>query len=215
MEKKILIIYRGWSSTKSLYKSIEEIYDGWDIYYDDEVLNINLDSYQKTAVFAWSMGTLDAIEFEMKNKVDEMILVSPTIDFTSTIRPIILKKMIKRLAGDKSGCLEDFTRLCFDDVVEADKYWNEYKNEILELDTELLIKGLNKLIDKKIEPLKREISPLIILGSKDEVIPKNNSQNVVDMYSNASVHKLNGGHNLFYSNKNKLLEEIKKNQKFT
>ena len=215
MGKNLLIIYRGWSSTKSLYKSIGKLYNGWDICYDDEVLNIDVDGYQKVAIFAWSMGTLDAIEFEMKNKVDEMILVSPTIDFTLTTRSIILKKMIKRLGHDKSECLEDFTRLCFDDELEAIKYWDEYRGEILELDTKLLIEGLNKLIDKKIEPLKREISPLIIIGSNDKVIPGKNSQTVIDMYTNAKVYKENGGHNLFYSKQSKLLEVIKKYQKFT
>lgn len=221
--KNLLIIFKGWSSTNSLYKGVEELeeFKGWDICYSDSGSAPVISDYDKVVLIAWSMGTLDAIEFEISNesnKISNMILISPTLDFTSTTKPIILKKMIKRLGKDRGGCLEDFTKLCFATEDEEKRYWNCYKNEILEIPETILVEGLEKLLNKKIDIIKigkeieidRKISPLFIVGSKDIVIPKSNSKQVEALYLNGTLVEIEAGHNMFFDMKDRLLEEIKK-----
>lgn len=211
--KELVIIFKGWSSTNSLYKDIGKLYRDADVFYSDEVdwPLIKLSDYSRVTLIAWSMGTLDAIEYEMNHRIDEMILISPTLDFTSTTRSVILKKMIKRLGTDREGCLEDFTRLCFDSVEEADRYWRDYREEILEIPEDILVEGLEKLMSKKIESREeRGISPLIVVGSEDRVIPLENSKEVEGLYPNVRVVKVEGGHNLFYDKKEELIKIIER-----
>ncbi|GLI56706.1 hypothetical protein PM10SUCC1_22200 [Propionigenium maris DSM 9537] len=211
--KELVLIFKGWSSTTSLYRDIEKLYKDAEVHYSDEVEwpQIKLSDYSRVTLIAWSMGTLDAIEYEMSHKIDEMILISPTLDFTSTIRPIILKKMIKRLGTDKEGCLKDFTGLCFDSTEEAERYWRDYHEEIMEIPEDLLIEGLEKLMSKKIESREeRRISPLIIVGTEDRVIPLENSKEVEGLYPDVRVIKVEGGHNLFYDKKDELIKIIER-----
>jgi len=211
--KELVIIFKGWSSTNSLYKDIEDLYRDAEVHYSDEVdwPLIKPSNYSRITLIAWSMGTLDAIEYEMNHRVDEMILISPTLDFTSTTRPVILRKMIKRLGTDREGCLEDFTRLCFDSAEKAKGYWKDYREEILGISEDTLLEGLEKLMNKKIESREeREISPLIVVGSEDRVIPLENSKEVEGLYPNVRVVKVEGGHNLFYEKKEELIKIIEK-----
>ena len=211
--KELVIIFKGWSSTNSLYKDIGKLYREADVFFSDEMdwPQIKLSDYSRVTLIAWSMGTLDAIEYEMNHRIDEMILISPTLDFTSTTRAVILKKMIKRLGTDREGCLEDFTRLCFDTAEEADRYWGDYREEIMEIPEDILVEGLEKLMNKKIESREeRGISPLIVVGSEDRVIPLENSKEVEGLYPNVRVVKVEGGHNLFYDKKEELIQIIER-----
>lgn len=211
--KELVIIFKGWSSTNSLYKDIGKLYREADVFFSDEMdwPLIKLSDYSRVTLIAWSMGTLDAIEYEMNHRIDEMILISPTLDFTSTTRAVILKKMIKRLGTDREGCLEDFTRLCFDTAEEADRYWGDYREEIMEIPEDILVEGLEKLMNKKIESREeRGISPLIVVGSEDRVIPLENSKEVEGLYPNVRVVKVEGGHNLFYDKKEELIKIIER-----
>lgn len=211
--KELVLIFKGWSSTTSLYKDIEKLYSNAEVYYTDEAEwpQIKLSNYSRVTLIAWSMGTLDAIEYEMNHRIDEMILISPTLDFTSTTRPIILKKMIKRLGIDKAGCLKDFTELCFDSIEEAERYWRDYHEEIMEIPEDLLVEGLEKLMTKRIESREeRSISPLIVVGTEDRVIPLENSKEVEGLYPNVRVVKVEGGHNLFYDKKEELIKIIER-----
>ncbi len=211
--KELVLIFKGWSSTTSLYRDIEKLYKDAEVYYTDEVdwPALKLSDYSRVTLIAWSMGTLDAIEYEMNHKIDEMILISPTLDFTSTTRPIILKKMIKRLVTDKAGCLRDFTKLCFDSAEEAERYWRDYHQEILEIPEDILVEGLEKLMSKRIESREeRRISPLIVVGTEDRVIPLENSKEVEGLYPNVRVVKVEGGHNLFYDKKEELIKIIER-----
>ncbi len=211
--KELVIIFKGWSSTNSLYKDIGKLYREADVFFSDEMdwPQIKLSDYNRVTLIAWSMGTLDAIEYEMNHRIDEMILISPTLDFTSTTRAVILKKMIKKLGTDREGCLEDFTRLCFDTAEEADRYWGDYREEIMEIPEDILVEGLEKLMNKKIESREeRGISPLIVVGSEDRVIPLENSKEVEGLYPNVRVVKVEGGHNLFYDKKEELIKIIER-----
>lgn len=210
--KNLLIIFRGWSSTPNLYKRIEKIYNDFKIIYSEELDKVKISEYEKISVLAWSMGTLDAMEYERMHKVDEMILISPTLDFTYDTRPIILKKMIKRLGVDREGCLKDFTSLCFDSENEAMRYWKEYRKDILDVSDEVLIGGLIKLMEKKLENKSSGMNTLIITARNDRVISNKNSMNAAKNYPKGKVVELDGGHNLFYDKMDELLQVIKKNR---
>jgi len=206
-------MFKGWSSTSSIYKGVEDLYRDADIYYSDEVdwTDVRLSEYSKVTLIAWSMGTLDAIEYEMNHRVDEMILISPTLNFTSTTRPVILKKMIKRLGIDREGCLKDFTGLCFNSEDEAKRYWNDYSGEIMGISEAVLVEGLEKLLNKRIETSEeRKLSPLVVVGTEDRVIPIENSKEVEGLYPNLRVVDIEGGHNLFYDKKEELIKVIKR-----
>lgn len=207
--KKLLIIFRGWSSTKTLYKEVEKAYEGYRIIHSEDIDSVDIKDFEEVALLAWSMGTLDAMEYSRENTVKSMVLISPTLNFTRTVRPIIVKKMIKRLTTDKEGCLRDFTRLCFTDDATAERYWDEYKDEILGIDSEKLREGLEKLLNKKIDVFSGKGKPLVITAKDDMVISRENSMDVLEVYK-GTVHKeIAGGHNLFYEGAKEIKKLIK------
>jgi len=207
--KKLLIIFRGWSSTKTLYKEVEKVYEGYRIIHSEDMDSVDIKDFGEVALLAWSMGTLDAIEYSRENTVKSMVLISPTLNFTKTVRPVIVKKMIKRLITDKEGCLMDFTRLCFIDDGTAERYWNEYKDEILEIDSEKLREGLEKLLNKKIDIFSGMGNPLVITASDDMVISRENSMDVLEVYKGAVHKEIAGGHNLFFEGAKEINKLIK------
>lgn len=209
MKDKLLIVFRGWSSTKGLYREIEKIYEGWDVLYSEDLIGDEGKRYKRVAVVAWSMGTLDAIEYIDRNHVDEIILLSPTLDFTSTTRPVIVKRMMKRIKTDMEGCLRDFSLLCFSDKRRAIGYWKEYRDEMMEIPEEILTEGLDKLLNKRVEAGVSQKKALIVMGRMDEIISIDNSMEAAKLYPAADIRIIEGGHNLLYERIDELLQEIK------
>ncbi len=209
--KKCLIIFKGWASEEELYSDIERLFSRYKIFYDIEVESFDFEGYDEIICLAWSMGTLDAIELSNKIKLDKLILLAPTLSFTRTMRPIILKKMKKRLEIDKEGCLKDFTLNSFYSKEKALKFWKINREKVLNIPTVDLKKGLDKLINKEVEIERREIKTVIVVGEKDKIIPFENSKEVIEGYTHKIVYKLPCGHNIFSEQGEELIDIIKDN----
>ncbi|WP_319202305.1 hypothetical protein [uncultured Ilyobacter sp.] len=207
--KKAIVVFKGWGSSESFYRDFLEGLDA-EIIFSDELYKKNLDDYQEVIAFGWSMGTLDCIRFIRDKKIEKSVLIAPTLDFTKTTRALIIKKMIKRLKVERAGCLRDFIELNFSSSLKFEDYLGKYFEDILKIPDEDLIKGLNKLIEDKVEREKSYLNPLIILGTEDRVIPEENSKDVTEDFPNAVVYSINGGHNLIYEEKEKLYLYIKR-----
>ncbi|WP_321328597.1 hypothetical protein [uncultured Ilyobacter sp.] len=207
--KKAIVVFKGWGSSESFYGEFLEGLDA-EIIFSDELYKKNLDDYQEVIAFGWSMGTLDCIRFIRDKKIEKSVLIAPTLDFTKTTRALIIKKMIKRLKVERAGCLRDFIELNFSSSLKFEGYLGKYFEDILKIPDEDLIKGLNKLIEDKVEREKSYLNPLIILGTEDRVIPEENSKDVTEDFPNAVVYSINGGHNLIYEEKEKLYLYIKR-----
>ena len=207
--KKAIVVFKGWGSSESFYRDFLEGLDA-EIIFSDELYKKKLDNYQEVIAFGWSMGTLDCIRFIRDKKIEKSVLIAPTLDFTKTTRALIIKKMIKRLKVERAGCLRDFIELNFSSSLKFEDYLGKYFEDILKIPDEDLIKGLNKLIEDKVEREKSYLNPLIILGTEDRVIPEENSKDVTEDFPNAVVYSINGGHNLIYEKKEKLYLYIKR-----
>jgi hypothetical protein len=207
--KKAIVVFKGWGSSESFYRDFLEGLDA-EIIFSDELYKKNLDDYQEVIAFGWSMGTLDCIRFIRDKKIEKSVLIAPTLDFTKTTRALIIKKMIKRLKVERAGCLRDFIELNFSSSLKFEDYLGKYFEDILKIPDEDLIKGLNKLIEDKVEREKSYLNPLIILGTEDRVIPEENSKDVTEDFPNAVIYSINGGHNLIYEEKEKLYLYIKR-----
>ncbi|ADO82861.1 alpha/beta hydrolase fold protein [Ilyobacter polytropus] len=207
--KKAIVVFKGWGSTDSFYRDFLDKLDA-EIIFSEDLYKRDLDNFQEIIAFGWSMGTLDCIRFIRDNKIEKSILIAPTLDFTKTTRALIIKKMIKRLKVEKAGCLRDFIELNFSSSSKFEAYLEEYFEDILKISDEDLIKGLNKLIEDKIPRENSYLNPIIILGSKDKVIPEENSKDVTEYFPNAVVYHVNGGHNLIYEEKEKVFLYIKR-----
>ncbi|WP_319370555.1 hypothetical protein [uncultured Ilyobacter sp.] len=207
--KRAIIVFKGWGSTESFYRDFLNGL-GAEIIFSEDLSEKNLDEFQEIIAFGWSMGTLDCIRFVRENRIEKSILVAPTLDFTKTTRPIIIKKMIKRLKVERAGCLRDFIELNFSSNSKFEKYLGEYFENILKIHDDELVNGLNKLIEDKVAREKSEQSPIIILGASDRVISKENSKDVLEDFPNAIICNIDGGHNLMYEEREKVYRYIKR-----
>ncbi|WP_320046591.1 hypothetical protein [uncultured Ilyobacter sp.] len=207
--KKAIVVFKGWGSTNSFYRDFLEGLDA-EIIFSEDLYQRNLDDFQEVIAFGWSMGTLDCIRFLRDKKIEKSILIAPTLDFTKTTRALIIKKMIKRLKVEKDGCLRDFIELNFSSSSKFEDYLGEYFEDILKIPDEDLVNGLNKLIEDEVVREKSYQNPLIILGTKDRVIPEENSKDVIEDFPNAVVYSINGGHNLIYEEREKVYLYIKR-----
>lgn len=207
--KSAIVVFKGWGSTEGLYKDFL-IGLETEIIFSEELCDRNLDKFQEIIAFGWSMGTLDCIRFIRENKIKRSILIAPTLNFTKTTRPLIIKKMIKRLKVERAGCIRDFIELNFSNSSKFEEYLGEYFEDILRIHDDELVKGLNKLIEDEVGREKSEDAPLIILGTKDRVIPEENSKEVIEEFPNAFVYRIDGGHNLIYEAKEELYRALKK-----
>jgi pimeloyl-ACP methyl ester carboxylesterase len=195
--KRVLVIFKGWGSPDSLYKRFQKKINA-EIIFSEDLTSGALDKFDDVIALGWSMGTLDCIRFIREKDIKKSILIAPTLNFTKTTRPLMIKKMIKRLKREKAGCLRDFIELNFSDGSKFEDYLGEYFEEILNFDEDELLKGLTKLLEDRVSDSKCDLSPLIILGEEDRVIPGINSKDVIESFPNAVVKILEGGHNLIY-----------------
>lgn len=183
------IIFPGWASFKSFYAKelLEDFF--YDISFQDEEVN----------VIAWSMGTLKALDYIKNTKVNKLILMAPTTEFLKENNPKLINSMIIGLKRNKEKTLKEFYNLCFSDLKLSEKFYEEYYEEINQMDTDSLIEGLKFLKNQKIDKLDfskvKEVH--IILGNKDKIIPiENNSE----FLSFGKIYKFDLGHNFIYKN---------------
>ena len=126
--QKTLLIFMGWCSTTSLYRSF--------IYSDYNVIFIDIDNYKNIVIsenteiniISWSMGTIMAMEFIMKYRVNKAVFISPTLNFTLTTPKVIIKKMIKNLKYDKIKTIIDFIKFNFYNDNIGETYISKYFN---------------------------------------------------------------------------------------
>ncbi len=207
--RKALVVFKGWGSTDAIYTKFSEVFNA-DIIFSEDLHLQKLNQFDKIMVLGWSMGTLDCIRFIRENNIEKSVLIAPTLNFTKTTRPLIIKKMIKRLKIERAGCLKDFIELNFSDVLKFEEYLGEYFEDILRTHDDELIAGLTKLMEDRVENVKCNLSPLILLGTEDRVILQENSRDVVESFPNAVVQMIDGGHNLIYESWDQIEEAVKK-----
>ena len=186
------LLFPGWASFSRFYQKelVEEfIYDNFS-YESDEEIN----------VIAWSMGTLKALEYVKNHKVNKLILLAPTSNFTKTTSKKLVNNMIEGIKIDKFATLNNFYKLNFSKNSDYLNFLEEYKNEILNTNEEELIEGLEFLRDKIVKDYNFEnVKELyVITGKKDKII---NSSNTKEFVSIGEHIEFNLGHNFIYGNK--------------
>lgn len=207
-EKVLLVIFPGWASFKSLYKKLDIKYD--ELLYFDEFeiekfyYQISKYNYDRLIVLAWSMGTLLALKGLKEVKPDKLILLSPTLNFTSTTPSLIVKKMINNLRRNKLLTIREFCKMNFSNKDLALNYFEENKEKFIEKNVEYYINGLKLLITEDISSdfnVNDSLEPLIILGKDDQVITGENSQKVIECFAKIKVELIDCGHNVIYEGK--------------
>ncbi|NLK62300.1 MAG: alpha/beta hydrolase [Fusobacteria bacterium] len=199
--QKTLLIFMGWCSTTSLYRSF--------IYSDYNVIFIDIDNYKNIVIsenteiniISWSMGTIMAMEFIMKYRVNKAVFISPTLNFTLTTPKVIIKKMIKNLKYDKIKTIIDFIKFNFYNDNIGETYISKYFNDIKILSDNTLEKGLIYLRDSDISDivLSQVINPLIIISEDDKIISIDNSEKFISKFDNPQVIRLKyTGHNIIF-----------------
>lgn len=186
------LLFPGWASFENFYQNEltkEFIYD--DFFYDNK---------SEVNVIAWSMGTLKALEYIKNHKVNKLILMAPTSNFTKTTDKELINSMIEGIKTDKIKTLNNFYRLNFSKNSDYLDFISEYENEINNLNETHLIKGLEFLRDTNISKYNFEnINELyIITGKRDKVINEDNSK---EFFSFGKHITYNLGHNFIYRNK--------------
>lgn len=184
------ILFPGWASFKTFYK--KEVLE--EFFYLEEISGEN-----EVNVIAWSMGSLRALDYIKTHKVNKLILLAPTTDFTKTTSAEIINQMISGIGVNKEITLKNFYKMNFSDMVDFRKFWDLYKEEIDKLSKEELVKGLEFLRDFKIEsPDFSNVKEVhVVLGEKDKIIPLENNREFLNVGKTYNFQK---GHNLLYNN---------------
>ena len=184
------ILFPGWASFKTFYK--KEVLE--EFFYLEEISGEN-----EVNVIAWSMGSLRALDYIKTHKVNKLILLAPTTDFTKTTSAEIINQMISGIGVNKEITLKNFYKMNFSDMVDFRKFWDLYKDEIDKLSKEELVKGLEFLRDFKIEsPDFSNVKEVhVVLGEKDRIIPLENNREFLNIGKTYNFQK---GHNLLYNN---------------
>ncbi len=217
----ILVVFPGWASTKSLYKTLGMSFEKI-VYVDTFDLNeidgrLNCVGYKpgedRLFVLSWSMGTLQAQKFISKNRVEKLILACPTNEFCLTTNPVLVRKMMKNLIRDKKQCLMDFLALNFYKQDKFKAYIKSYFDEISKLSDEYLMDGLKYLLHEKVEgysSLNRDLIPFVIIGKQDQVISRENSLIMLESIPVTYIlEELDCGHNVFYEAHDEVIRLIR------
>lgn len=184
------ILFPGWASFKTFYK--KEVLE--EFFYLEEVIDAD-----EVNVIAWSMGSLRALDFIKTSKVNKLILLAPTTDFTKTTPVETINQMISGIEVNKEITLKNFYKMNFSDSGEFRKFFSEYKDDIHELSEDELIKELKFLRDFKVEALDfSNVKELhIVFGEKDRIIPIENN---ADFSKFGKTYNFQKGHNFLYNN---------------
>lgn len=187
-----LVILKGWGSCDSFYRKIfgSDIHIGLGGISPDEEI----------AVVAWSMGTMEILEKLDGYNIKKLVLAAPTSNFCSSTNPKIVRLMEKNLDKNKEKVLFNFVMDNFHDKKLAEAYWEEYSSEILDIDTESLKEGLVYLRTTAFVPKASSIDTLIVTGRYDKIIPFENSEKLMNVFSTLQHVVFESGHNFLYKN---------------
>ncbi len=186
------LLFPGWASFRKFYEKelIEEfIYDDFS-YENNEEIN----------VIAWSMGTLKALEYIKNHKINKLIFLAPTSNFIKTTSRELIDNMIEGIKANKIETLNNFYRLNFSKNSDYLSFITNYENEIIGMNEEELVRGLEFLRDKVVLDYSFEnVKEIyVITGKRDKVI---NSENTKEFISIGKHTEFNLGHNFIYGNK--------------
>lgn len=186
------LLFPGWASFRKFYEKelIEEFI------YDD----FSYESSEEINVIAWSMGTLKALEYIKNHKINKLILLAPTSNFTKTTSRELVDNMIEGIKTNKIETLNNFYRLNFSKNSDYLSFLGSYENEIIGMNEEELVRGLEFLRDKIVLDYNFENvkEVYVITGKRDKVI---NSSNTKEFISTGKHIEFNLGHNFIYGNK--------------
>ena len=186
------LLFPGWASFRKFYEKelIEEFI------YDD----FSYESSEEVNVIAWSMGTLKALEYIKNHKINKLILLAPTSNFTKTTSKELVDNMIEGINTNKIETLNNFYRLNFSKNSDYLSFLGSYENEIIGMNEEELVRGLEFLRDKVVLDYSFEnVKEIyVITGKRDKVI---NSENTKEFISIGKHTEFNLGHNFIYGNK--------------
>ena len=186
------LLFPGWASFRKFYEKelIEEFI------YDD----FSYESSEEVNVIAWSMGTLKALEYIKNHKINKLILLAPTSNFTKTTSKELVDNMIEGIKANKIETLNNFYRLNFSKNSDYLSFLGSYENEIIGMNEEELVRGLEFLRDKTVLDYNFENvkEVYVITGKRDKVI---NSDNTKECISTGKHIEFNMGHNFVYGNK--------------
>lgn len=186
------LLFPGWASFRKFYEKelIEEFI------YDD----FSYESSEEINVIAWSMGTLKALEYIKNHKINKLILLAPTSNFTKTTSRELVDNMIEGIKTNKIETLNNFYRLNFSKNSDYLSFLGSYENEIIGMNEEELVIGLEFLRDKVVLDYNFEnVKEIyVITGKRDKVI---NSSNTKEFISTGKHIEFNLGHNFIYGNK--------------
>ena len=186
------LLFPGWASFRKFYEKelIEEFV------YDD----FSYESSEEINVIAWSMGTLKALEYIKNHKINKLILLAPTSNFTKTTSRELVDNMIEGIKTNKIETLNNFYRLNFSKSSDYLSFLGSYENEIIGMNEEELVRGLEFLRDKTVLDYNFENvkEVYVITGKRDKVI---NSDDTKEFISTGKHIEFNMGHNFIYGNK--------------
>lgn len=187
-----IVLLKGWATPDDFYRDIFDFdfYIGFD----------SIDSREEITVISWSMGTIEALENINKYNIKKLILIAPTLKFCLTTKERVIDIMSKNLDRNKEKVLLKFSMDNFYNKFLANKYWECYKEKILNITTEELKLGLEYLKKSNLKIENINVETLIFTGCYDEIIPESNSKFIFDFFTNAKFIEFKRGHNLLYEN---------------
>ncbi|MGM0508156.1 MAG: alpha/beta fold hydrolase [Fusobacteriota bacterium] len=228
---KAIVIFPGWgtpfsfyedffisklNSDKKAYKIIYIDLNKKNVFTRDFKITLKkkLKQYNDITFFAWSLGAMIALmwqdEFQREILISQNIYLSPTLNFTKTTSPIILKKMIRDLQRDKNKVLENFMKMNFSAKKNYINFMEKYKKDIYNLNKNSLKKGLDILSTSKLYISKIKTRSLILTGNKDKIIPRKNTDIFLNKFENYKYKYYNKcGHNILYEKNEEVLDLIR------
>ncbi|MEF9952985.1 MAG: alpha/beta hydrolase [Clostridium sp.] len=239
MKKPNLVIINGWASPIILWSSLISLLSND---YDMNIIDLNTvsnhcdyKSYIKSfvenknlnniTIAAWSLGAICLLDSYnlIKERLSNIILISPTLKFTSHKETgylygwddRVLRLMKRRLLTDESETLNDFFLKIFsyNEKCFVKEFFKNYKNN--DYSVAALSSGLNYLRITDIRSANKiDTNALIIHGLEDEICPYTAGMETLKILNNSSVLSVSGcGHAPFYTNPNLCYEFILQNTK--
>lgn len=155
-------------------------------------------------IAGWSTGAIIAMACAKRLKPIRLILISPTLSFCRNtifkygIKPVLLQKMREKIFLEPIEVISEFRKKCGFDAKEKQKIrWSK----------EELICGLYFLEQVIIEPKELHCLPLIIHGTRDEIIPSIAGESLYKKYGGFFL-KLDAPHACFLNNEEKIKETV-------
>jgi len=205
------VIIQGFGSKKFLFddfiKYLDYVYilDNKTNSYEEIENQLNNIHKEKFDIFAWSLGSLYALNYTLnyKNRVNSLFLVGATTRFTEKenykngIKLEMLQKMLLLIKKRKELVMKDFYNNIFKFVERKEEIIKKLIDDLP--DEEILEIGLKALIEydllEKIDKI--EIPVFICNGINDTITPKEGTIVIKENIKNCKLKLVDGGHSYF------------------